>query len=97
MRVSGVQGFSSYRALMDYLGAHVGVREARLVKAEGDTVLSEEVLANFAAGASAETAPAAAPATEAASVITKENYGEPLTFPRFLFARGKNEAENLDY
>jgi hypothetical protein len=38
LRVNGVQGFSSYRALMDYLSAHVGVREARLVKTEGDTL-----------------------------------------------------------
>lgn len=44
LRVNGVQGFSSYRELLDYLGAHVGVREARLVKAQGDTLTLALVL-----------------------------------------------------
>lgn len=44
LRVNGVQGFSSYRELFDYLGAHVGVREARLVKAQGDTLTLALVL-----------------------------------------------------
>ncbi len=47
---------------------------ADIVKAEGDTVLSEEVLANFSAGASADAAPAAAPAAEATSA--KEESGD---------------------
>lgn len=44
LRVRGIQGFSSYRELLDYLGAHVGVREARLVKAQGDTLTLALVL-----------------------------------------------------
>ena len=54
---------------------------ADIVKAEGDTVLSEEVLANFAAGASAETAPAAAPATEAASAAEESGDEDGIAGP----------------
>ncbi|MFD1384878.1 2-oxoglutarate dehydrogenase complex dihydrolipoyllysine-residue succinyltransferase [Rhodanobacter aciditrophus] len=54
---------------------------ADIVKAEGDTVLSEEVLANFSAGASADAAPAAAPAAEATSATEESGDEDGIAGP----------------
>lgn len=44
LRVNGVQAFSDYRKLLDYLDAHVGVREVRLMRSEGTTLTLSLVL-----------------------------------------------------
>ena len=38
IQVGGIDGFSSYRALQDYLSARVGIRDVRLMNADQDTV-----------------------------------------------------------